>query len=392
MKLVHLPKNTRALVTRTQDAIEQRVQVGQDTEFVQPSRFWLKATAWTLMGTTLFGVGWLAVAQTEEIVVSQGKLEPLGEVKPIQVPLGGVVEEILVKEGEKVKAGQVLLRMDTEATSEKERSLRESLQLKEEQLALKQQEKQATLEANRTYQGVLERNLKLQQEVEKRLRFLQKEGAGSEIQSLQQTDKVQQVSGELAKVRAEGFRELKQLDQQISLLKSELSQLRSSLTEQQVNMRYRTITAPVDGVVFELKPKASGFVAQSSEPVMRIVPFDKLKARVEIPSGNIGFVKVGQAADLSIDSFPATDFGVLEGKVKTIGSDALPPDPQQGRTSYSFPADIQLSSQQLKLKNGDRLPLQVGMSLTANIKLRKVRYLQLLLGSFRDKTSSLREI
>ena len=392
MKLVHLPKNTRALVTRTQDAIEQRVQVGQDTEFVQPSRFWLKATAWTLMGTTLFGVGWLAVAQTEEIVVSQGKLEPLGEVKPIQVPLGGVVEEILVKEGEKVKAGQVLLRMDTEATSEKERSLRESLQLKEEQLALKQQEKQATLEANRTYQGVLERNLKLQQEVEKRLRFLQKEGAGSEIQSLQQTDKVQQVSGELAKVRAEGFRELKQLDQQISLLKSELSQLRSSLTEQQVNMRYRTITAPVDGVVFELKPKTSGFVAQSSEPVMRIVPFDKLKARVEIPSGNIGFVKVGQAADLSIDSFPATDFGVLEGKVKTIGSDALPPDPQQGRTSYSFPADIQLSSQQLKLKNGDRLPLQVGMSLTANIKLRKVSYLQLLLGSFRDKTSSLREI
>ena len=392
MKLVHLPKNTRALVTRTQDAIEQRVQVGRDTEFVQPSRFWLKATAWTLMGTTLFGVGWLAVAQTEEIVVSQGKLEPLGEVKAIQVPLGGVVSEVLVKEGEKVSAGQVLLRMDTEATSEKERSLRESLQLKQEQLALKQQEKQATLEANRTYQGVLERNLQLQQEVEKRLRFLQKEGAGSEIQSLQQTDKVQQVSGELAKVRAEGFRELKQLDQQISLLKSELSELRSALTEQQVSMRYRTITAPVDGVVFELKPKTSGFVAQSSEPVMRIVPFDKLKARVEIPSGDIGFVKVGQAADLSIDSFPATDFGVLEGKVKTIGSDALPPDPQQGRTSYSFPADIQLSSQQLKLKNGDRLPLQVGMTLTANIKLRKVSYLQLLLGSFKDKTSSLREI
>ena len=50
-------------------------------------------------------MGWLCLAQTEEIVVAQGKLEPQGEVKDIQVPIG-VVEEILVKEGEQVKAGQ----------------------------------------------------------------------------------------------------------------------------------------------------------------------------------------------------------------------------------------------------------------------------------------------
>jgi len=38
------------------------------------------------------------------------------------------------------------------------------------------------------------------------------------------------------------------------------------------------------------------------------------------------------------------------------------------------------------------LPLQVGMSLRASIKLRKVSYLQLLLGSFKDKADSLRKI
>ena len=53
---------------------------------------------------------------------------------------------------------------------------------------------------------------------------------------------------------------------------------------------------------------------------------------------------------------------------------------------------IQLASQQLKLKGGQRLPLQVGMSLTANIKLRKVSYLQMLLGGFRDKAGSLQRI
>ena len=69
---------------------------------------------------------------------------------------------------------------------------------------------------------------------------------------------------------------------------------------------------------------------------MKIVPFDKLMARVEIPSSDIGFVKVGQKAE-SIDSFPATDFGVLEGTVETIGSDALPPDQQKGRMNTALP-------------------------------------------------------
>ena len=111
---------------------------------------------------------------------------------------------------------------------------------------------------------------------------------------------------------------------------------------------------------------------------------------VEIPSNKIGFVRVGKPVDLSIDSFPSSDFGVLQGSLQRIGSDALPPD--QLKQSYRYPAEIRLSSQQLKLRNGTALPLQVGMSLTANIKLRKVSYLQLLLGEFKDKTDALKRL
>jgi HlyD family secretion protein len=113
---------------------------------------------------------------------------------------------------------------------------------------------------------------------------------------------------------------------------------------------------------------------------------------VEIASSDIGFVRAGMPVEISIDSFPSTDFGVLEGTVRQIGSDALPPDQLKERKDYRFPASVSLASQQLKLKSGRQLPLQVGMSLTANIKLRKVSYLQLLLGSFKDKTDSLRRI
>ena len=125
---------------------------------------------------------------------------------------------------------------------------------------------------------------------------------------------------------------------------------------------------------------------------MKIVPYDTLQAKVEIPSSQIGFVKVGMPADLSIDSFPATDFGVLEGEVKSIGSDALPPSQQDNRPDYRYPATIKLNSQRLMLKGGQMLPLQVGMSLNSNIKLRKVSYLQLLLGTFQDKVDSLRQL
>ena len=173
-------------------------------------------------------------------------------------------------------------------------------------------------------------------------------------------------------------------------LEAEISKLSNELVELNVNIRYQTIKSPVNGVVFDLKPTTPGFVAQTSEPIMKIVPFDQLMARVTIPSDQIGFVSVGKVADISIDSFPATDFGVIQGKVVKIASDAIPPDELE--KTYRFPADIKLNSQQLKLKSGATLPLQAGMSLKANIKLRKVSYLQMLLGGFQDKADSIRRL
>ena len=156
-------------------------------------------------------------------------------------------------------------------------------------------------------------------------------------------------------------------------------------------MSYQEIISPSDGLVFEMKPKGPGFVARTSEPILKIVPIDNLLAKVEIDSRKIGFVKTGKKVDISIDSFPASDFGVVEGVLESIGSDALPPIPSQQK-GYRYPAKVTLNNQFLKLKSGQQLKLQTGMSLTANIKLRKVTYLQLLLNKFSDKADSLKSI
>ncbi len=363
----------------------------ETSELLRPSKSWLQATIWTLLATAGFAIAWLAIAKTDEVVVAAGKLEPLGSVKDIQMPVGGVVQDILVNEGELVKANQILLRLDTEADLDLRESLDESIALKQEQLDLKRKERLQYLELNSTEQRVLEENLLLQQELLDRYRNLAEQGASPEIQLLQQADRVQQVEGQLEKITVDRERQLSLLDQQIQTLKSELSRLGSDRTSQVVKLRYQEIRSPVDGIVFDLKPSASGFVARGSEPVMTIVPIDTLEARVAVPSNKIGFIRQGQPTDLSVDSYRATDFGVLKGVVRKIGSDALPPDPTTGVAGYSFPVDIQLKSQSLVLKDGQALPLQVGMSLTANIKLRKVSYLQLLMGGLRDRTESLRE-
>ena len=382
-----------APVKKAQDAIENFFQErDNEGEVIQQSPVWMRATTYGLMGTAAFAVGWLAIARTDEVVTVSGKLEPLGSVQEIQMPVGGIASQILVKDGEDVKAGQVVMRLDAETNQQRLDSLKESQKLKSRQLTLKQTELDQYLLLNNEEANMLERNLELQDQILSRYKMLNEEGAAAELQYLQQLNKVAEVNGQLNQVRVDRLRQVAVQNQQIQQLKAELEELEARITETSVNLRYQELRSPVDGVVFDLQPRGEGYAAQGTETVMKIVPYDRLEAKVEIPSNQIGFVKVGMSADLSIDSFPATDFGVLEGEVKSIGSDALPPSQLDNRPEYRYPAMIQLTSQQLKLKDGQELPLQVGMSLTSNIKLRKVSYLQLLLGTFQQKVDSLRQL
>lgn len=311
-----------------QDKLEKFVTTEANPEvLVKQSTYWASAITWLLMGSTAFAIGWVSIAKTDEIVIAMGKLEPKSGVIDIQMPIEGVASEILVKDGDRIEKGQILIRLDTEASQANYNALRKSLEFN-----------------------------KL---IVDKYDFLVKEGAISEIQYLQQKEKIENIK----------------------------SQIKASL----VQLKYQEIVSPVNGVVFELQPKEAGFVARTSQPILKIVPLDNLVAKVEIDSRTIGFVQAGKPVEISIDSYPASDFGVVEGELISIGSDALEPSPAEGK-GYRFPATIALNNQYLQLKSGRKLSLQAGMSLSANIKLRKVTYLQLLLNKFSDKADSLKAI
>jgi len=388
---------TRSLITlparlfrQAQNALEQGVQQKHNnSQALQQSNTWMRSITWSLVAATGAGLVWLIFARTDEVVVAPGKLEPIGAVKEVRLPVGGVVKQVLVQGGQRVQKGQVLLRMDTEASKTRQGNLVKAIALKQQQLVSKEEELNRYKQLNSTQTRVLTQNLALERQIERRLERLAREGASSELQYLQQRNRVQEVSGQLQQTKVDRLRQQAILAQQTDQLRSELGELRSQLSDISVNLRYQEVRSPVAGWVFDLKP-SPGFVAQTSEPVLKVVPVDRLEARVEVASSDIGFVSVGRPVEISIDSYPSSDFGALRGTIRKIGSDALPPDAL--KPVYRFPADIKLESQVLKLKNGKSLPLQVGMSLTANIKLRNVTYLQLFLSGFRDKADSVRQV
>lgn len=359
---------------------------------LQQDRLWINSVTWTIIGTTLFGIGWLSIAKTDEIIVVQGKIVPIGEVTDIKMPMGGIAKRILVNEGDYVDEGDILLELDDEANKERSITLETSKKITSNQLLLKKDEFDNFISLNNQLLESYEVSLNIENNLLKRLQGLLKSGAISEAEILRQKLKIQDLKSRIIQTSSNLQTKKLVYQQEISNLRKNEAEIKGQFAENLVNIRYKSITAPVSGIVFDLRPKNVGYSAQMTESILKIVPTGDIEAKLEIPSADIGFVKEGMDVDLSIDSFPASDFGVLTGKINRIGSDSLKPNPQENRPGFAYPASVQLTSQFLKVKDGTELDLKVGMTLTANIKLRKVSYIQLLLSTFKNKTDSIKEL
>ncbi|MEI6372025.1 MAG: HlyD family efflux transporter periplasmic adaptor subunit [Nostocales cyanobacterium ELA608] len=383
--------NLKKLFTNSQDLLESKVASNPRSILLSRSSRYVAYSAWILVGTSVVAFIWLCTARTEEVVISTGKLEPIGDTTAIQMPQGGVLKSILVKEGQIVRQGQPLIQLDSESSTDRLVNIRDSIASKKREMVFKEVEFNRFLDLNTNEQRFSSQSLNLDSKILQRLDVLRRQGAAAELQYLQQVNKVKEDESNLSKSRTDRLRQSSVFSQQIETLRAELSELSSKLTDARVANKYELIKSPVAGIVFDLKPNSPGFVGQGSEVLLKVVPRNQLKAKVEVDSSKIGFVRVGQSADISIDSYPSNDFGVLGGVIKQIGSDVLPPD--QLNKTFRFPVTIDLNSQTLKLKgSASPLPLQVGMTITANIKLRKVTYMQLLLSNFKQKSDSLRSI
>ena len=462
---------------------------------LRQSPAWARWIAIGIMGFTVTTVLAAFIFKVDESIGAQGKLEPLSAVQIVQAPQGGVIDEVLVTEGELVDKGQVVATLDETSTEAQIESAEERLAALEEEnayysaqqagidavapegvspaLIQRSSDRLGLIASNRLYRAQISgdpsgltpsqraqfeasrndksneqsinrsragelreqldqarlqlvnarNDLDTNREILTRLERLFREGAVAELSFLQQE---QEVSNKIAAVgtleeeiavlqfqiaqaetqvdrtdssaQVDLYNRLEVNEQRVDDIESQLgqriidnnrqiAQLNSELIQLEQNQSQQNLTAPIAGTVFDLKANRPGYVANSTEPIMQIVPQDALVARIFIPNKDIGFIKVGQKVDVRIDAFSYSEFGDIEGTVASIGTDALPPD--ETFPFYRFPADVELETQEF-IVDDVLLDIRSGMSLSANIKLRKRRIITFFTDRLTRKTDALK--
>ena len=96
---------------------------------LRPAPVWSRALAWTIISTASFGFIFAIFAKIDEVVLAPGELQPLGAERPVKAPFAGVIKDIVVKEGQKVIAGDTLLKFDADVSRKRKETLETQIKL-----------------------------------------------------------------------------------------------------------------------------------------------------------------------------------------------------------------------------------------------------------------------
>jgi len=227
----------------------------------------------------------------------------------------------------------------------------------------------------------------------------QLEGAEASIAAL-----VQQKQEADAEFRSQTLDDLAKAKQKLA----ELNQDQIKATQR---TELQTLKAPVDGTVEQLAVHTVGGVVTPAQSLMVVVPEgSKLQIEAMLPNRDVGFVRAGQSAEVKVDAFTYTRYGLLHGTVDGVSRDTVQndraPSGQGGqRPGEAKPADdedapqpgsayiarVSLAQSGVETEDGMQ-PLEPGMTVTAEIKTGRRRVIEYLLSPLlRYKHEGLRE-
>lgn len=340
---------------------------------------------WSLLALLFALILWALIGKLDIVAVAEGKLIPETYLKIVQPAEAGIVKDILVREGQNVKAGQVLLRMDALITDADARSIeaeyqRKRLTLRRIEAELSGQpfkrhesdppqlaeEVASQYHANRmAFEAALaeerSRLVKARQEIsaaeqvkkkleetvphyreqDKAYEKLVKDGfAGSLMASDKRRERVEKEQElqtqsfliESAKAsRQQSEKKLAQIESDYrralhverNEIQGQADKLAQELAKQSHKQDLLELKAPQDGVVKDLATHTAGTVVQPGTVLLTLVPKDEtLRAEVWVTNEDIGFVREGQPVKLKFAAFPFQKYGMAEGTVEHVSADA----------------------------------------------------------------------
>ena len=333
-------------------------------------------------------IWWASHAELEQMVRGQGKVIPDSANQVIQSLEAGIVSELLVKEGDVVKEGQVLLRLHDVQYSARYRedvARREILRSRlirlqaevsgveglvfpddlakarpdlvdsEKLLFKKRMEDLKTLEHFNT-----EKVQRLKQKVALVAPAIES-GALSEISRIDLENQILELQGTLETTKSGFMRKaMEDLDED----RGKLATVEESIRATEDQLARATIKAPVEGVVNKLFVDSASRVIQGGQPIMEIVPASGgLVIEAKIAPLDIGFLTEGMPVKVRFTAYDFTVYGGLDGIVETLGVDTVKDDVRGGPTEVFYPIKVRTKERTLGKDGltGQKLDLRPGM-------------------------------
>jgi len=287
---------------------------------------------------------WAALVPLTSAAIAPGVVKVDSSRKIVQHLEGGIVSEILVREGEAVKQGQVLIRIDSGDAEADLNAIREQIAALDAEIRVSQDQLPTVEEQLRDVQS------------------LYKKGYGRKPQLFELQREVTKLKGDIA------------------ANESRLLALREQERKAKAKAARSDVTAPQDGVVMNLRVSTPGGVLQPGGEILDLIPTgDQLVLQVKIRPIDIDVVRPGLPAMVRFVAYKQRTTPTVEGRVTRVSADAMMEE-RTGNTYFSVTIEVQAD----QLSRVPNVKLYPGMPVEAAIVTGKRTMLDFLFQPFSD--------
>ncbi|ANC41422.1 MAG: HlyD family efflux transporter periplasmic adaptor subunit [Hafnia sp.] len=380
-------------------------------DMARQSRFYSSVVWLTLAGMTFFFV-WSYFATLDEVTVGTGKVTTSIRAQLIESLDGGIVSALLVHEGDIVKKGQILARLDPKRfqsnygeAAARARALRASSERLRSELtgeplkfsastlaepALVARERQLYDSRRRNLNETvanLQESYRLVIAELKMTQPLVAKGAASQVEVIRLQRQASELQGKIddarnqyaLRAREEQVKNNADLDAQLEVMAGKEDQLDRV-----------TMISPVRGIVKDIQVMTVGGVLQPGGKLMEIVPLeDQLLIETRINPRDIAYIRPGLAATVKITAYDSSIYGNLDGTVEIVSPDTLQDEVR--RDQYYYRVYVRTKSAELRNKAGRKFPILPGMVASVEIKTGQKTVLDYLIKPLNKVKEALRE-
>jgi membrane fusion protein, adhesin transport system len=394
---------------------------GVDRSLEDDERFASRVLVWSVTLLLVLGLIWASLFKLDEVTRAQGKIIPSSREQVIQSLDTGVLVDMLVKEGDQVQQGQVLLRIDDarsgpvfrEAQEKFLALLAQSARLRAEAYGselifpqelsahptLRERETQAfdaRKQALDEHLSALRNSLSaITQEINLTAPLVN-QGVMSKVELLRLRRQQSDLQGQIAERRN---RYLTDANAELSRVESELSQTRENALAREDAFKRTTIRSPMKGIVKNVTVTTIGGVIQAGQSIMEIVPVhDEMLVEAYVKPAEVAYLRIGQPAIVKLTAYDFNKYGGLNGVLEHLSPDTLRDESKAKRPGAS-PVELEEGYYRILVriedsgreKNGMNLTPMPGMTTIVELPTGEKTVLEYLIRPLQSVTQALRE-